>query len=127
VVDDGSAFVTVTVTAAANIPTDGTTSLAGGVDGDVLHPNDAAFHAAMNLAGSGLALLEPVDLFNILVVPGESDAGTLAALEGLCKKRRAMLIADSASDANFASLQNGPPGSLTGDAATNAAFYIPLD
>jgi hypothetical protein len=125
VVNDGSAFVNATVGDPTDVPSDGATSLAGGVDGDVLMPNDPAFHTAMDVDGAGLDLLKPVDLFNMLVVPGESDAGRLAQLQSLCKDRRAMLIADCASDANFDLLDGGPDGALTGDAGINAAFYFP--
>ena len=99
--------------------------LKGGQDGDVLTPSTAAFGTALNLtldpAKGGLYLLEHVDLFNLLCVPGEITKATLSSLEQYCKTRRAFLIADSDPDiTDFTKLKGGPPIS-----ATNAAFYFP--
>ena len=86
-----------------------------------------AFEAAV-LPGSagGVDLLEQVDGFNMLCVPGEADAATLLSLAAFCRKHRAMLIADCYQDASLASLSNGPPQvESSGDAAANMAFYFP--
>ncbi len=94
---------------------------------DVLTPNGAAFEAALLPANGmgGVHLLDHVDLFNLLCVPGESNPSVLAGLQKFCSNRHAFLIADCAPDATFSSLQNGPGGSLTGADASNAAFYFP--
>src|SRR5439155_14589630 len=88
----------------------------------------ADFHTALNAGGSdtGVHLLERVDLFNLLCVPGESDATQLGLLQKFCRNHRAFLIADAAGDATFGSLSpvNGLQG-LTGNDAINAAFYFP--
>lgn len=131
IVNDQSNFVTVTVAAGANaLPADTASpspKLTNGADGDVLTPNTAAFETALtppNQIG-GVHLLETVDLFNLLCVPGESTPAVVSTLEGFCHDRRAFLIADCDQAATFATLQGGPPGALTGDSAINAAFYFP--
>jgi uncharacterized protein len=99
----------------------------------VLRPDTAEFEAALDPSGNadplikarGMYLLNRVDLFNLLVVPGESTAAVLGKLQAFCKDRRAFHIADSAPGATFETLQGGPVGALTGSTATNAALYYP--
>src|SRR6185295_7910508 len=88
---------------------------------------DASFETAVLPASGtgGVYLLDRIDLFNLLCVPGLSTATVLGDLEKFCRARRAFLIADCASNASLTTLQNGPDGSLTGDNAMNAAFYFP--
>ncbi|MGW8392267.1 phage tail sheath family protein [Pseudoduganella sp. HUAS MS19] len=137
VLKNGSAFVTAEVADNATDPPDDTdiaadgiipdtAKLTGGQDGVVLAPTDDAFStAALPADGTGGAyLLDYIDLFNILSVPGLSKDTTLAALEGFCRKRRAFLIADCAENATFTNQKDGPTG-LTGEDAINAAFYFP--
>lgn len=137
VLKNGSAFVTAAVAAAdADPPADtviddkgkipDAARLAGGQDGVVLAPDDAGFKTALlpEDGTGGAYALDHIDLFNILSVPGLTDAPTLAKLEGFCRERRAFLIADCAADATFDSQSKGP-GGLTGDDAINAAFYFP--
>jgi phage tail sheath protein FI len=129
VVNAESQLVRVAVTGTA-VPTNtGSPSpkLAGGSDGTVLAPDTPAFHAALlpTSGTGGVHLLDHVDLFNLLSVPGESDPATLQTLQDYCRNERAFLVADCASNATFASLQSGPDALLTGDDAINAAFYFP--
>ncbi len=102
--------------------------LTGGLDGDVLVPNNAnaAFESALIPPSKtgGVFYLDRVDLFNLLCVPGETTAATLSSLEQFCHVRRAFLIADCAQGATVASVQN-LDGSLTGADAINAALYFP--
>lgn len=113
------------------IPADGTIPagaiLSGGRDGAVLQPNGPGLeNAIMPTSGSGgVYQLDRVDIFNLLCVPGETNAATLQLLQGFCRERRAFLIADSAKDATVTSLTDGPNSSLTGANAINAAFYFP--
>jgi phage tail sheath protein FI len=58
-------------------------------------------------------------------VPGEADPGLVVELQAYCAGRKAFLIADSAADSTFATLQNGPDGRMTGANAINSAFYFP--
>jgi len=95
-----------------------------GDDGTVLTPGDGTFETVLLATGSGVDLLNRVDLFNLLCVPGETDATTIATLEKFARDHRAFVIADSAAEATFSSLQSGP-GAITGDDSINAAFYFP--
>jgi phage tail sheath protein FI len=118
-----------------NIPTSGDTEgqipdaakLTGGADGKVLTPNDPAFESAvLPVSGTGgVHYLARVDLFNLLCVPGESNAATLSKLQKFCRDQRAFLIVDCAQNSSLNSLQNGPPSAITGADAINAAFYFP--
>lgn len=129
------AGVTSPPVATASPPTDSTTpsSLTGGADGTVLTPNDGDFETALlgitsppsASSSSGIYLLDRIDLFNLLCVPGESDPTTLSSLEAFCRERRAFLIADCDIDDDFSDLENGPDGTMTGDDGINAAFYFP--
>ena len=100
--------------------------LRGGSDGPVLYPNDDEFEAALDLTNldHAIYLLDRVDLFNLLCVPGESRDTTIRALQKFCRDRRAFLIADCAQSASFDTLKTGP-GSIGGDDAINAALYFP--
>ena len=110
---------------AGEIPT--AAYLQNGNDGKVLNPNDSAFETAMlpTSGDGGVYLLDRIDLFNLLCVPGETSATPLSGLQKFCRDRRAFLIADCAQNDSLTSLQNGPNSSLTGDNAINAAFYFP--
>jgi uncharacterized protein len=104
--------------------------LSGGQDGKVLNPNTAAFEGALIPGGvlggtGGINLLDHVDLFNLLVVAGETTPATLALLETYCHDHRAFLVADSDPNATLTTLKNGPDTKLTGIVGTNAAFYFP--
>jgi phage tail sheath protein FI len=101
--------------------------LTGGVPGNVLNPNVGAFETAVLPASGtgGVYLLDRIDLFNLLCVPGESTPSVLSDLQKFCRDRRAFLIADCAPGDSLTSLQNGPNTSITGDNAINGAFYFP--
>lgn len=103
-----------------------TAKLTGGEDGKVLEPNDSAFENALQPTSGtgGVYHLDRIDLFNLLCVPGETNATPLTTLQKFCRDRRAFLVADCASNASLTSLANGPTG-LTGNDAINAAFYFP--
>lgn len=126
VVTEDSAIINASV-AGPNQPADGTTALAGGLDGAVLAPNDAGqFEAAIVPGnGKGIDFLDHVDLFNILCIPGETNSNALPAVQKYCHDHRAMLLVDCGSAATFTSLQNGPATTLTGADGLNAAFYFP--
>ena len=101
--------------------------LLGGIDGSVLLPGSGDFHTALNSDGTGsggVHLLDPIPIFNLLCVPGETDATTISNLQHYCHDERAFYIVDSASTDNFAGLQSGPTG-ITGQYSVNSAFYFP--
>ncbi|HSK74539.1 MAG TPA: phage tail sheath C-terminal domain-containing protein [Pyrinomonadaceae bacterium] len=100
--------------------------LTKGAEGKVLVPNDGKFEKALlPTSGTGGAFhLDRIDLFNLLCVPGETDAAAIQELQNFCRDRRAFLIADSARDDDFGDMQSGP-GNITGDDSINSAFYFP--
>ncbi len=122
VIDNQSNYLTASVTGSTE-PSNGTTALGGGAPGTVLTPSTStstggAFETA---ATAAVSLLDQVDLFNILCVPGEITTSTLSSLEKYCEGRRAFLIADSDPGiTDYTKLENG--SGLTG---TNSAFYFP--
>ena len=66
-------------------------------------------------------MLDHVDLFNLLCVPGEVTNGTLVSLATYCQSRRAFLIADAdPTIIDYTKLIPGPQ-----IAGNNAAFYFP--
>lgn len=101
--------------------------LVDGADGAVLAPNAAAFETALQAGGGsgGVNLLDRVDLFNLLAVPGETTASVVAQLQKFVRDHRAFLIVDSGESETFTSLTGGPNSSLTGADAINAALYFP--
>jgi hypothetical protein len=115
------------VSAASNDtpPSNTTAALTGGNNGTLLLPNAGNFETVMTASGAGINLLDRVDLFNILCVPGETNPTKVAELETFCKDRRAFLIVDCAENATFSTLQSGPNATLTGSNSINAAFYFP--
>jgi hypothetical protein len=119
-------------------------SLTGGADGSVLQPNDGNFETAIGPDTSptstndfGLRLLDRVDIFNLLCVPGLTDQQTIQKLQAYCVNQRAFYIIDCPQDSTVAKLTgSGPVGTnLDGSAptrgllsesnSTNAAYYFP--
>ena len=140
VIDNDSQYITfvnpVTGTpiapTAAPSPTSAPVALSGGADGSVLTPaTDQNFELALTSnATGGVYLLDRVDIFNLLCIPAETDAPTIAKLQEYCVKKRAFYIVDSWQQSTTSSLiQSGPagstPGSLTGQYSSNSAFYFP--
>ncbi len=96
-----------------------------GDDGTVLVPSMLTFETALNVGGTaGVHLLDRVDLFNLLCVPGETTGTVLASLETYCRGHRAFLIADSGQFDTVTTVQT-VLANITGDDAINAAFYYP--
>jgi phage tail sheath protein FI len=112
--------------------------LTGGFDGLVLDPAQdgtgaGLFMNALNADGTGtggVRLLDRVDIFNLLCVPGEADAPTIASLQEYCFDKRAFYIVDAPELATTAGLISSGPvgvsaGSLTGRFSINSAYYYP--
>jgi phage tail sheath protein FI len=107
-------------------------ALSGGDDGAVLVPaSDQNFEIALtSKADKGVFLLDRVDIFNLLCIPGETDAPTISTLQEYCVTKRAFYIVDAPQLSTISGLiQSGPvgstPGPITGTNATNAAYYFP--
>jgi phage tail sheath protein FI len=131
VVNTESTIITAQVTAGAAAPPPDTTvpspRLANGDDGTVLVPDAGDFETALmpSSPDGGLYHLDRIDLFNLLCVPGETKPAIVSTLQDFCRERRAFLIADSAQNATYASMEGGPDSNLTGDDSINAAFFFP--
>jgi phage tail sheath protein FI/uncharacterized protein YjdB len=108
-------------------------ALNGGADGDALWPaTDGNFEVAMmSVPTAGVFYLDRVDIFNLLCVPGETDAPTISLLQGYCVNKRAFYIVDCPKLSNTSKLtQSGPVGSTSGSItagpkAANSAYYFP--
>ena len=112
-------------------------ALSGGADGAVLVPaSDQNFEQALTFNSTGgVYLLDRVDIFNLLCIPGETDATTISTLQEYCNKKRAFFIVDAPQLSTISNLSNtgpvgtapggGPPGSITGTYASNSAYYFP--
>ena len=138
---------TVTGTPPVGVTTINFTTAETGVDGDILHPGSITtpqeFETALNATTSGLSLLNQVPIFNLLCVPGETDAATISALQTFCNTHRAFLIVDAPQNAsiqNLATTLAAPYGTSTNSASTppntealsasaaaasNSAYYFP--
>lgn len=108
--------------------------LGGGYDGIVLDPtldnptSGGTFATALNSDNSGTGgvhLLDTVEIFNLLCVPGENDPVVVANLQKYCHDQRAFYIVDPAPNATFATLSSGPDSRTTGQFSINSALYFP--
>ncbi|MGF6854026.1 Ig-like domain-containing protein [Paraburkholderia sp. CI3] len=108
-------------------------ALSGGADGTALWPaTDQNFELVMlSSTTGGRQLLDRVDIFNLLCVPGETDAPAISKLQDYCAGRRAFYIVDSPPHATISGLTgSGPVGSTAGPITTapnsaNSAYYFP--
>jgi hypothetical protein len=123
VVNGYSDFIAVKV--AANTPPDaGERNLSGGLDGAVLGPSDSEFQSATLACFGSSAIVDRIDLFNLLCVPGLAKPETINALQGHCRRRRAFLIVDSAEGDTVADAMR-EAAALRGQDAANSAIYFP--
>ena len=124
------------VPTAAPAATAAPVAFSGGADGTVLVPTDQNFELAVLASGNpnaGINLLDRVDIFNLLCIPGETDAPTISQLQAYCAGQRAFMIVDSPQNATISGMMaSGPVGtpvgtgaSITGENAPNSAFYFP--
>lgn len=117
VINEQSAFIRVDIQDPDELhdrPPEGVQALGSttqGFEGTVLRENTPGFHAALaGKMGDG-GVIDHIDVFNIVCVPGETDPATIADLQQLCADERAFLVVDSDQDATVESLQDGasPP------------------
>ena len=103
------------------------TKLKNGVDGTPLSPGDPNFETALLTTGgtSGLYLLDRVEIFNLLCVPGETEASTVSTLQMYCASRRALFIMDAPQTIGIPDLVKNGPSGYTGQYAANSALYFP--
>jgi phage tail sheath protein FI len=124
VVNRRSAFMDGLTAASANTPGNDTQPFAGGHDGAVIGPADASFQAVLLALFDVGSAADRIDLFNLVCVPGLTDATTIAALQGRCRARRAFLIVDSIDGETVANMP-GDLANITGSDAPNSAIYFP--
>jgi phage tail sheath protein FI len=126
VVNGRSAFI-IAAAGSTTTPANGTVDLDAttpGDDGTVIGPEDADFRTAL-LARFGLGTItDRIDLFNIVCVPGLSDAPTISTLQGHCRRRRAFLLVDAGETETVATVVGTVPG-MAGADGLNAAMYFP--
>ena len=99
--------------------------MTGGADGSVLAPDgptSAHFHEAVKSKFGTGSVTDAIDLFNLVSVPGETDADTIQSLQQICRARRAFLIVDSDPGATADSVATT---NLTASNALNSALYFP--
>jgi phage tail sheath protein FI len=133
VINERARLISVTVTAPVApalpvTPSDGSIQLnttTAGDDGTVLTPNSVDFNDAVLANFGDESITNQIDVFNIVCVPGETDATTLGLLQGHCRERRAFLITDSPEDETFTNMRTSGTSGLTGVNATNAALFYP--
>ena len=113
--------------------------LAGSYDGIVLDPTQdttsggGLFASALNSDGTGTGgvhLLDRVDIFNLLCVPGESESVVIGNLQKYCHDNRAFYIVDTFQGAQISNLISAGPagvdaGNITGQYSMNSAYYFP--
>ncbi len=122
VINQQSSYVTVVVASGTTTPPPDTaaTNLTGtpNDDGTVLLPSTDGQLETQVAASTGI--LDQIDLFNLLCIPGVIDPPTLNGLEQYLEGRRGFLIADSDPGITDYTKLKQPPGT-----GKNAAFYFP--
>ena len=114
-----SSLITITSLPAGTRDPDGDGAIDGGEDGAILKPGTDEFKT--DLVEKSVKAFEPIDLFNLMAVPGEGDPGVLGPLQAFCVTRRALLV--GMVDQSFDQAEAGQPqDKLSGDNARNGAM-----
>jgi uncharacterized protein len=132
VVNGRSTFMDNLVATSATTPANGTQPFAGGDDGTVLAPTDANFTTPL-VASLGVGgIVDQIDLFNIVCVPGlvndgaiAATATTISALQTMCRQRRAFLVVDSPPGETAANIATSGLANISGSDANYSALYYP--
>ncbi|MFO1161107.1 MAG: phage tail sheath subtilisin-like domain-containing protein [Reyranellaceae bacterium] len=128
VINGRSAFIdNLTVPAAPTTPASATVALnatTNGTDGPVISPADASFRTALTTAFDVGGIVDRIDLFNIICIPGLIDGPTIATLQQRARNRRAFLIVD-AGQTEIVSTVIASLAGKTGVAAPNSALFFP--
>ena len=95
-----------------------------GADGGFIAPADKAFAQALNVAFVEGGPVTAIDTFNLICVPGLTDAAATAMLQAYAAAHRAFLIADCEETATVANVPASLAGK-TGANAANSALYFP--
>lgn len=122
IIDNQSNYLTASVSGTTG-PAGGTTAFTTGEPGTVLKPSTSTTTAGSfeTAAVAAANLLEQVDLFDLLCIPGEITTSTLSTLATFCETNLAFLIADcDPGIVDYTKLSTG-----SGLTSANAAFYFP--
>ncbi len=115
------------VDADAAAPTDGTVKLGTGTtgaNGRVLVPNDAEFEGLVTALFDETGIAANLDMFNLVCVPGETNAATIKTLQTKCAAQRAFLIVDAPANTD-ANTMAGAVVDYVGPEASYSALYFP--
>ena len=83
--------------------------------------SDQNFETVLSNATGGFNLLDRVDIFNLLCVPGETSETAISNMQAYCAKKRAMLIVDPPQTATASGLNSsGPAGTNPGAGSRRA-------
>ncbi len=133
VVNGRSAFMDQLTTASTTVPNPASTpkAFAGGADGTVLAATDGPFLAALDSLFALGGIVDRIDLFNLVCVPGLTNVNgatqtALGTLQQRCLTRRAFLIIDSLQGetvANMANPTKGEVGLISAPGNYSALYY----
>ena len=123
-IKDRSRIFKVTTVPTSDPSAEADDTFADGADGDVLVPDEGTFNDDVLALFEESAPADKIDLFNIVCVPGMTEAADIATLAQKCADRRAFLVVDCPEG----STRDGVESALTnmvGSAASYAGFYFP--
>jgi uncharacterized protein len=125
VINDRSAYITVTVTGPATPAntTVGGVAFTNGADGTVLSPGTPDFYTALTSVFGIGSITDRIDIFNLVCVPGETNPTTIPTLQAQCRSRRAFLLVDSPKDETVANMPAALANLTQSDAPNSAIFY----
>jgi phage tail sheath protein FI len=127
VINGRSAFIDKLTAASATTPANATVALnatTNGVDGTVIGPADGGFQTALTTAFDVGGVVDRIDLFNIVCVPGLVHGPTIASLQKSVHDRRAFLIVDC-DEGDTVGTVVGALAGKTGVDALNSSFFFP--
>jgi uncharacterized protein len=129
VVNSRSAFMDNLVANSATTPANATQAFASGDDGTVLAPTVTNFTTPLVTALGVGGIVDQIDLFNIVCVPGlvnsAATAATITALQTMCRVRRAFLVLDSPQGETVANIAANGLANISGSDANYSALYFP--
>jgi Bacteriophage tail sheath protein len=100
------------------------TPLAGGDAQKITAATTYASYVPTGANRQGIYALDEVEIFNLMVLPGITDAATLADTAAYCEARRAFFIVDSPFDTDVAHMENKIMGPSL-PKSRNAGVYYP--
>jgi phage tail sheath protein FI len=123
-IKDRSRILKVTAVPASDPTAEADDTFAGGADGDVLVPDEGTFNDAVLALFDESAPVDKIDLFNIVCVPGMTEAEKISSLAQRCADRRAFLIVDCPEGSTRDSVPDALED-MVGSAASYCGFYFP--